>query len=356
MSETGDEFEQAALELYEQQRATVPAYDAWCLHELAQRDDGRVERWQDVPALPIAAFRQLDVFDPDAPVAAEWHSSGTTTTGERPSRHRLASLDVYDAAIDEGVDSALLPDVASGERDPLACVQLQPPRAAAPHSSLSYMFDRIRRGPKCRDAGTFVSADYVLDVADAWSTLGRLAAEGDPVVVLTTSFALVLLLDGVKELELGPIELPPASRVVDTGGYKGRSRELIRPELVARTEAWMGVPEPWQENEYGMSELSSQAWLGTVADSCGWPLEGTRDGGRYLPSTLRVRVVDPATLAEVADGEQGLLVFHDVANVHSCAAVRSEDVGIRRGASFELVGRAPGAALKGCSLRLEDLT
>lgn len=351
-----DAFEQAALELYEQQRATIPAYDAWCLHELAQREDDRVDRWQDVPALPIAAFKQLDVFDPDARVAAEWHSSGTTGGGDRPSVHRLASLDVYDAAIDEGAGTALLPDVAAGEREPLACLQLQPPASAAPNSSLSYMFDRIRTSAWCRDAGSFVSSDYVVDVDAAWTTLQRLERSAEPVLVLATSFALVLLLDGVNERELAPIELAPTSRVVDTGGYKGRSRELIRPELVARTESWLGVPEPWQENEYGMSELSSQAWLGTVADSCGLPIVPDGSSARWLPSTLRVRVVDPATLEEVEDGERGLLVFHDVANVHACAAVRSEDVGIRRGDSFELVGRAPGAALKGCSLRLEDVT
>jgi hypothetical protein len=351
-----DAFEQAALQLYEQQRATVPAYDAWCRHELAQRPCDRVERWKQVPALPIAAFRQLDVFDADAPVAAEWHSSGTTSAGGRPSRHRLASLDVYDAAIDEGVALAVLPDVAGGEREPLACVQLQPAATDAPHSSLSYMFDRIRTGPRCRDAGAFVSADYAVDVEGAWSRLRELEQSQEPTLVLATSFALVLLLDGVGEHGLGPVELAPTSRIVDTGGFKGRSRELIRAELVARSESWIGVPEAWQENEYGMSELSSQAWLGTIADSCGWPLAGTGDGGRFLPSTLRVRVVDPVTLEEVADGEQGLLVLHDIANVHSCAAVRSEDVGIRRGDSFELVGRAPGAALKGCSLRLEDVS
>jgi hypothetical protein len=350
-----DAFERAALELYEQQRSTIPAYDAWCLHELAQRDSSAVSRWQDIPALPIAAFKQLDVFDPAAPVAAEWRSSGTTTDGERPSTHRLASLDVYDAAIDEGVAAALVPDVARGERDPIACVQLQPAAAVAPHSSLSYMFDRIRTGPRCTDQGTFVDGGYAVDVDGAWARLGELADAGEPVLVLATSFALVLLLDGVNDRSLPPLDLPPTSRVVDTGGYKGRSRELIRPELLARTEAWLGVPEAWQENEYGMSELSSQAWLGTVADSCGLPLPVSTSGARWLPSTLRVRVVDPVTLAEVAEGEQGLLVFHDIANVHSCAAIRSEDVGIRRGNSFELVGRAPGAALKGCSLRLEDI-
>jgi hypothetical protein len=347
-------FQLAALELYEQQRATVPAYDAWCLHELAQRESSDVTRWQDVPALPIAAFKQLDVFAPDAPVVAEWHSSGTTGS-ERSSVHRLATLDVYDAAIDEGVAAALLPDVARGERQPIACVQLQPARADAPHSSLTYMFDRIRTGALCRDAGAWVSGGYEVDVDGAWSRLEQLATAGEPVLVLATSFALALLIDGARECGHAPIELPPTSRVVDTGGYKGRTRELERSELLARVESWLGVPEAWCENEYGMSELSSQTWLGTIADSCGHPLHAGAPGTRWLPSTLRVRVVDPILLDEVGDGEQGLLVFHDIANVHSCAAVRSEDAGIRHGGSFELIGRAAGATIKGCSLRLEEI-
>jgi hypothetical protein len=346
-----DDFDQHALELYARQRQLVPAYDAWCRHELAQRDSAEVHTWRDVPALPIAAFKQLDVFDPAAPVAAEWHSSGTTG-GDRPSTHRLAVLDAYDAAIDEGADRALLPDVAAGDVAPIACVQLQPPRGLAPHSSLSYMFDRIRTGARCRDAGTFVDGSYDIDVAGAWTRLEQLTSTGEPVLVLSTSFALAMLIDAAAAAGRAPTVLPTRSRIVDTGGYKGRTR----PGLFARVESWLGVDEYWFENEYGMSELSSQAWLGTVADSCDHPLPVDLGAGqRWLPSTLRVRVVDPVTLEEVADGEPGLLVFHDLANVHSCAAVRSEDVGIRRGDSFELIGRAPGAVLKGCSLRLEDV-
>jgi Fe2+ transport system protein FeoA len=68
-----------------------------------------------------------------------------------------------------------------------------------------------------------------------------------------------------------------------------------------------------------------------------------------------VRVVDPQTLEPVADGETGLIVHHDLANVWSCACIRTEDLGVRRGASFELVGRAPGAVVKGCSLQLADM-
>ncbi len=352
-----DAFEQAALELYELQRATIPAYDAWCRHELAQRADDTVERWQQVPALPIAAFKQLDVFAEDAPVAARWLSSGTSEGPGQRSVHRLAELDAYDAAIDEGVSRALVPDVVAGEREPIACVQLQPDRAAAPHSSLTYMFDRIRTGPWCTDEGAWVDGEYAVDGDGAWDRLAQLAAEGRPTLVLATSFALAMLIDHARDRGLPLAELAPGSRVVDTGGYKGRTRELIRPELLARVECWLGVSEPWCENEYGMSELSSQTWLGSVADAAGHPLPGIdgTDARRWLPSTLRVRVVDPETLEEVADGAQGLLVFHDVANVHSCAAVRSEDLGVRRGDSFELLGRAPGAALKGCSLQLEDV-
>ena len=348
-----DRFEQTALDLYEAQRAAVPAYDTWCTHELSQRASDQVRTWRDIPALPIAAFKQLEVWASDAPVAATWLSSGTTS--DERSVHRLADLAAYDAAIDEGVHLALLPDVVARARDPLACVQLQPDTHAAPNSSLSYMFDRIRTSELCTDAGVFVGANYAVDQDGAWSRLEALAAVDQPVLVLATSFALALLFDAVRDAERAPIQLPAGSRIVDTGGYKGRTRELIRPELLARIESWLGVSEEWCENEYGMSELSSQAWLGTVADAAGYPLELADPHARWTPSTLRVRVVDPISLEEVDDGEPGLLVFHDIANVHTCAAVRSEDIGIRRGDSFDLVGRAPGATLKGCSLRLEDV-
>ena len=353
MHTMSDAFEQQALALYAAQRAAVPAYDAWCAYELATSETPAVESWREVPALPIAAFKQLPVHDASLPVAAEWHSSGTTAA-ER-SVHRLSSLDEYDAAIDEGVAAALLPDVVAGERAPLACVQLQPGPDEAPHSSLGYMYDRIRRGPWCSDAGSYVSGDYELDAAGAWQALSRLTQADEPVLVLATSFALVMLLEQAEQLGLPALVLPKGSRVVDTGGYKGRTRELTRTELLVQIERWLGVPETWCENEYGMSELSSQAWLGTVAAASGHPLTLPAAGARWLPATLRVRVVDPQSLREVADGEAGLLVFHDLANRWSCAAVRSEDLGIRRGDGFELLGRAPGAALKGCSLRLEDV-
>ena len=213
------------------------------------------------------------------------------------------------------------------------------------------MFDRIRTGPWCRDAGAWVDRRYRVDSVGAWRELEASALAGEPVLLLATSFALAMLLEGTAEQPA--LRLPPCSRVVDTGGFKGRTRELTRDELLAEVAERLGVEPAWCENEYGMSELSSQAWLGTVAAASGHALPG--DAPRWTPPWLVVRVVDPVTLTEVADGEQGLLVFHDLANVWSCAAVRSEDVGVRCGQSFRLVGRADGALLKGCSLRLEQV-
>lgn len=350
---TDDDFGNLALSLYEAQRAAIPPYDAWCRYELSTRGADAVRRWQDVPALPVAAFRELPVGEPGQAAVATWTSSGTTSAAR--SIHRLPTTELYDASLDHGVASALVPDVASGERPPLGCVQLQPDLARAPSSSLSHMYDRIRLGGHCTDRDAFVDGDYRLDAAGAWQALRRCAAEREPALLLATSFALAMLLEAAEEGGWGRLQLPPGSRVVDTGGFKGRTRELTRELLLSRVERQLGIPAQWCENEYGMSELSSQAWLGTVAAAAGHPVHCAASGVRWAPPWLRVRVVDPATLEEVPDGGTGLLVFHDLANAWSCAAVRSEDLGIRRGCSFELVGRAPGTALKGCSLRLEDV-
>ncbi|MEO6866983.1 MAG: hypothetical protein ABI200_03085, partial [Gaiellales bacterium] len=190
-------FTDLALELYAFQRAHVPAYDAWCRYELGARDGGEVRSWRDIPALPIAAFKQLEVAAPGSPVAAMWQSSGTTADAR--SSHRLQDVAHYDASLDAGVAAALVPDVAARAAAPLACLQLQPHAGDAPNSSLTHMFDRIRTGPWCRDAGSFVNGSYELDATGAWAGLTQLAEAGEPVLMLATSFALAMLLEQADE-------------------------------------------------------------------------------------------------------------------------------------------------------------
>jgi hypothetical protein len=129
---------------------------------------------------------------------------------------------------------------------------------------------------------------------------------------------------------------------METGGYKGRSRELPKSELHAMMREWLGVTEGQILCEYGMSELSSQAYDGAVG-------EASR-GVFYFPPWARAQIVSPETGREVSEGETGLVRIFDLANVYSVMAIQTEDLGVRRGDGFELLGRAAMAEARGCSL------
>ena len=133
---------------------------------------------------------------------------------------------------------------------------------------------------------------------------------------------------------------------METGGYKGRSRDLSRPELHRAVTGALGLPAHAIVTEYGMTELGSQAYDRVVR-----PLEpGGSPGGvlSFLP-WARARVTCPETGRPVNEGEQGIVEVLDLANVWSVAVIRTSDLAIRRGASFEWVGRAAAAEPRGCS-------
>jgi hypothetical protein len=169
-----------------------------------------------------------------------------------------------------------------------------------------------------------------------------------PALVLATSFGLVHWLDasGGKTLEL-----PPKSRVMQTGGFKGRSREVSAPDLRREVARAFSIDERAVIGEYGMTELSSQFWERTHISPASAP-------GVYAePPWARVVPVHPESLAPVADGEVGLARIEDLANVDSAFAVLTQDR-VRRvpGAlGFELLGRAPGSVPRGCSIALDEM-
>lgn len=145
---------------------------------------------------------------------------------------------------------------------------------------------------------------------------------------------------------------------METGGYKGRSRSLPRSELHGLITQHLGVPPADIVCEYGMSELSSQAYYygmgadgarvpGDASASCPSPLS-TRC--YRFPPWARAQIISPETGREVADGEPGLIRVFDLANVFSVMAIQTEDLAIRRGDGFELLGRAVEAEPRGCSL------
>ncbi len=173
-----------------------------------------------------------------------------------------------------------------------------------------------------------------------------------------TAFSFVHLLDFMVEQDLR-VEIPAGSRVMETGGYKNRSRSMPKSELHALITERLGVSPENIICEYGMSELSSQAYsLGAPASRRRFYLSATKElagktpalPGFHFPPWARAQIISPETGREVADGETGLIRVFDLANVFSVAAIQTEDLGIRRGDGFELIGRAQLAEPRGCSL------
>jgi hypothetical protein len=179
----------------------------------------------------------------------------------------------------------------------------------------------------------------------------RALASGQDLIVLATSFALVALLDGLAGRRL---RMPERTVVMQTGGFKGKSREIAPNELRRSTAHSFGISEARVVSEYGMTELTSQLYEATLP---GAALQAERRGQAgiyYEPAWLRVIPVDPISLDPVADGEVGIGRIVDLGNVDSAIAIQTQDRVRRVNGGVELLGRAPGAPARGCSLAVEE--
>jgi hypothetical protein len=339
------QFDRLALELFTLQFQYNPAYRKIC--EARQPTPEMVEHWTQIPFVPTGAFKELELssLSPDQRTAV-FHSSGTTD--QKPSRHFHCpeSLWVYEASLWAWFSLHFT--------DETEFVFLTPNQSAAPRSSLVHMFETVQKlvrrpGDPAGDAKFFgnTAADgaWTIDFNAVVQTLQSACDDGRPLTILGTAFSFVHLLDFLAEKHL-PFKLPENSRVMETGGYKNRSRILPKAGLHALITEQLGVPSENIICEYGMSELSSQAY---DAD-CHPPSSTLHPRIFHFPPWARVQIISPETSREVADGETGLIRIFDLANVFSVAAIQTEDLGIRRGDGFELIGRAQLAEPRGCSL------
>jgi hypothetical protein len=339
------QFNTLALDLFARQFALNAAYRRIC--EARGVTPGSIEHWSCIPAVPAAAFKELELtcLLPEQRTAV-FHSSGTT--GQSPSRHvhGTESLELYRASLWPWFERHVLPDRLTNSAKLLF---LTPRPTVAPHSSLVHMFEciRVTCGAEENSFLGELSPDgaWSLNVERVASVLCRAEAAHEPVTLLGTAFNFVHLLDGLAERGLSLV-LPTGSRVMETGGYKGRSRELSKDALHTLIEQRLGVPRSGIICEYGMSELSSQAYDG-IAGTANSP---TSARTFRFPPWCRVQLVSPETALEVAEGQTGLVRLFDLANAWSVLAVQTEDLAIRRGDGFELKGRAVAAEPRGCSL------
>jgi hypothetical protein len=332
-SEVG--FEALALEAFAYQYERIPAYRALC--ERTGRTPVEVRSWRGVPMVPARAFATVELATD--PPRETFRSSGTT--GAERSVHRHPFPELYRAAVDASFPRFCLP---RGDRPPM--LALVPPREVAPDSSLGFMVDHLLArfgGPG--SAHGFGARGVEIGACRSW--LGAAQRGGRPVLVLATAFALADLLERLARMNLH-FRLPAGSAIFETGGFKGRSREVSGDELLGEAASWLNVPAGQLVSEYGMTELTSQAYTETLL--------GGEPGRFVTPEWLRVRALDPVTLAEQPAGERGLLAFFDLANVGSALHVLTEDLGaVDARGGFRLAGRAAGADLRGCSLLAEEL-
>jgi len=322
-------FGELALALFTLQLKHVPAY-----RDLCRARHVSVNHWRKIPAVPTTAFRDFEItsllLNERTTV---FHSSGTTGTVFSRHWHDSSSLAVYENSLQSWFHAHLAPEDCR-------TLSLTPAPAEAPHSSLAHMMLTVQH--TANFSGTNSPRGWEVNADTAQRACVGAIDGNQPLLIMGASFSFVQWLDGMK----APIALPTGSRVMETGGYKGRSRELPKSELHALIAQKLGVRPDHIISEYGMCELGSQAYDRIV---------GRTDCPTFtFPAWARIRIVSPETQAEVAEGETGLLQVFDLANIRSVLAILTGDLAVRRGDGFELIGRATASEPRGCSLALSE--
>lgn len=336
-----ERFEALALELFAFQFERVPPYRRFC--EGRGVSPARVRGWREIPAVPTGAFKEVPLRSFEAGrVRHVFRTSGTTT--ELRGRLELDTLALYETSLVPTFRLHMLPDLPPGGRMEMRI--LAPSRKALPDSSLSHMFAVLLPLFGTPESG-FDLAPEGSDAKELARKLRDAAAHGLPLVVCGTAFAFVHLLDALEAWR-ETLPLPEGSRVMETGGFKGRSRTLGRDALHATIADRLGVPATRIVNQYGMTELGSQFYDSVLR----FPGQARRKLG---PPWARARVVDPESGEEVAEGDTGMIVLVDLANTGSVCAIQTADLGRRLGDGFEVLGRAEGAEARGCSIAADEM-
>ncbi len=338
-----ERFERLALALFRIQFERCEPYRRFCLGR--GRTPENVAASEEIPAVPTGAFKEVPLrgFAPEATVRT-FRTSGTTRG--RPGELHLDTTALYDASLCPSFRRFLLPDLLPGERIPIRV--LAPSEDEAPHSSLSYMFARaIETFGECGSG--FDLRGGALDLGGLEAAVEEAQRVSRPILLCGTAFAFVHLVDALAARGRG-LPLPPGSRLMETGGYKGRSRTLAPEALRRELAASLDVPEERIVNQYGMTELASQ-FHDSVLRFPGSPRR------KLGPPWARVLARDPNSGKLLPPGEVGVLEIIDLANTGSVLAVETADLGrVYPGepfGGFEVLGREAGAEERGCSLAAE---
>lgn len=312
-----DGFHRIALEVFRFQYACNSVYHSFC--DLIQRNPERVTAADQIPYLPIGFFRSHPVVSINKPLPEmlAFTSSGTTDT--IPSVHYIPDPDIYLKSLTDGFRRFY------GDPSKYTILALLPSYMEKPGSSLVYMTDALIRQSGGNEGGFFLS-----DFESLASAIRKASENHRTPLILGVSYALLDFADAIGT----PVH---EAIIVETGGMKGRRKEMVKGELHRILAEKFGVGAI--HSEYGMTELCSQAW-------------SDGNGIFRCPPWMKVEVEelnDPLALA--GPGKTGIIRVTDLANLGSCSFVETQDLGrVFENGTFEVMGRMDHSMLRGCNL------
>lgn len=314
-------------------------------------DPERLVHWWDFPPIPVRGFREGGkgpskspyIGDP-AQAQATFLTSGTTGGADVRGIHRVRDLALYHTSLLSWARHGL-----AGADKGCRILALLPAPDTRPESSLVHMAGVLMAHWDDGGGGFFMDPAWHLDLDGLEHALVVATQEAVPVLVLATAFALVHWLD--QRQDQPSHRLAQGSRLMETGGFKGRTREVPREQLYRATSHALGLPEHAIVNEYGMTEMLSQFY---DTPQPGHESLGLDQRILQAPPWVRTRILDPVDLHPVPQGTPGLLAHLDLANLDSAAYLLTEDLGVDvDGYGFRVLGRTPGSLPRGCSLSME---
>ncbi|HEV3411044.1 MAG TPA: acyl transferase [Puia sp.] len=308
------DFATRALDIFRFQYAFNPLYRDFT--DSLGVKPGTVARVEDIPYLPVGLYKTHEVRTGEFLPEAVFESSGTT--GVVTSRHLVRDVGLYRSSFTAGFE------LFYGPVTDWCIIGLLPAYLERAHSSLVFMVNELIGASGHPDSGF-----YLYDHAALSGVLERLEAVGQKTLLLGVTFA---LLDFAERY---PLSLEHTV-VMETGGMKGRRREITREELHAVLRERLGVRVV--HAEYGMTELLSQGY-------------SSGEGLFRCPGWMRVLVRSEDDPLDVRTFGEGLINVIDLANIWSCAFVATEDVGVLRAdGGFAVAGRVDHSDIRGCSL------
>ncbi len=309
-------FEGLAMEIFRFQFANNPAYARYV--SALGKNISTVSSLQEIPFLPISAFKTTEVKTGEFAPAMLFTSSGTT--GTVASRHLIKDISLYEQSFTKGFERFY------GRVSDWCILGLLPSYLERDGSSLVYMVNKL-----IQDSNHPYSGFYLYEWDKLKNVLEKLEAEKQPALLIGVSFALL------DFMESHPVKLEHTV-MMETGGMKGRRKEMIREELHERLKQASGLNVI--HSEYGMTELLSQAY-------------SKGNGIFYTPSWMKVMVRDEEDPLTVKTQGAGLINIIDLANIYSCSFIATDDAGkVQENGSFEIIGRMDGSDMRGCSLLL----